>query len=149
MRFMTSDRTAGVLLLLIALAYLSEARSFETGFIADPIGPKAFPFVLGTGLLVLSMVLTVRPGPGTSWPSRRLWWRWVVVIAGLLIYASVLNPLGWVVSTTLLLVALSLLFGGRLSRSLVFALVFSVTSYVVFRWLLALGLPPGAIFGGR
>jgi putative tricarboxylic transport membrane protein len=77
-----------------------------------------------------------------------LWWRWIVVLVSLWIYAAVLIPLGFVVSTTVLLVDLSLLFGGRLSRSLAFALVFSVTSYVVFRWLLALALPPGAIFGG-
>jgi putative tricarboxylic transport membrane protein len=71
------------------------------------------------------------------------------VLVGLLIYAAVLIPLGFVISTTLLLVVLASLFGGRVSRSLPFALTFSTVTYVVFRWLLALGLPPGTIFGGR
>lgn len=147
---MKSDRIAGGFLLLIALLYLLEARSFETDFIADPIGPKAFPFVLGAVLVGLSIGLTVGRGAETSWPSRSLWWRWAVVIATLLIYAAILNPLGFVISTTLLLVTLSLLFGGRFARSLIFAVVFSAATYLVFRWLLALSLPPGTIFfGGR
>jgi putative tricarboxylic transport membrane protein len=146
---MTSDRIAGGVLLPIALLYLFEARSFETGFIADPIGPKAFPFVLGAVLVGLSIGLTVRPGAEASWPPRSLWWRWVVVIVTFLIYATVLNPLGFVISTTMLLVTLSLLFGGRFTRSLIFALVFSAATYLVFRWLSALSLPPGTIFFGE
>ena len=88
---MTSDRIAGGLLSLIALLYLFEARSFETGFIADPIGPKAFPFVLGAVLVGLSIGLAVRPGTEASWPPRSLWWRWVAVTTALLIYAFILN----------------------------------------------------------
>jgi putative tricarboxylic transport membrane protein len=144
-----SDRIAGVFLLSVALLYLFEARSFETGFIADPIGPKAFPFVLGVVLVGLSTGLIVRHGAEVSWPPRSLWWRWTVVTAVLLIYAAVLNPLGFVISTTLLLAVFSLLLGGRLSMSLLFALVFSVTTYLVFRWLLGISLPPGTIFLGK
>ncbi len=146
---MKSDRIAGVFVLLVALMFLLEARSFETGFIADPVGPKAFPFVLGAVLVGLSMGMIVRPGVETSWPPRSLWWRWAVVMAALLVYAGVLNPLGFVISTTLLLAVLSLLFGGRFSVGLIFALVFSTITYLVFRWLLALGLPPGTIFFGQ
>lgn len=145
---MKSDRIAGVFLLLVALVYLLEARSFETGFIADPVGPKAFPVVLGVILVGLSIGLTVRPGSETSWPSQSLWWRWVVMMAALLTYAAILNLLGFVISTTLLLVTLSRLFGGRFSRSLIFGLAFSVAVYLVFRWFLALGLPPGTVFFG-
>jgi putative tricarboxylic transport membrane protein len=141
----TSDRIAGVFLFLVAFLYLLEARSFEVGFIADPIGPKAFPLVLGVSLAGLSIGLTVRPGRETSWPSRGLWWRWGVVMAALLTYAGILDPLGFVLSTTLLLVVLSLLFGGRLSRGLIFALVFSAATYLVFRWLFSLSLPPGTL----
>ena len=133
-------------LLLVALLYLFEARSFETGFIADPIGPKAFPILLGVILVGLSIGLTVRPGSEVSWPSQSLWWRWVVVIAALLTYAAILNLFGFVIATILLLVTLSQLFGGRFSRSLIFGLVFSVVVYLVFRWFLALGLPPGTVF---
>jgi putative tricarboxylic transport membrane protein len=146
---MKSDRIAGGTLLLAAMVYLLEARRFETGFIADPIGPKAFPFVLGVVLVGLGVGLTIHPGTEVSWPSRSQWWRWAVVIAALLIYAAALNPLGFVFSTTLLLAVLALLFGGRPSMSLLFAFVFSFTTYLVFRWLLALDLPPGAIFFGK
>ena len=54
MRALSADRLAGLVLLLVATFYLFEARRFEAGFIADPIGPRAFPYVLGTILWILS-----------------------------------------------------------------------------------------------
>jgi putative tricarboxylic transport membrane protein len=147
---MRTDRVVGSLIFLGACAYLLEARSFETGFIADPIGPRAFPYVLGALLAGLGAWLAIRPATETSWPSRAFWWRATVVVAGLFSYAAVLRPLGFIVSTTCLLVLVSVLFGGRFSRSVVFALAFSVVTFLVFRQLLVLDLPPGTIFfGGR
>jgi putative tricarboxylic transport membrane protein len=63
-------------------------------------------------------------------------------------YASILEYLGFLVSTSLLLVVFSMILGGRLSRSVIVALVFSTASYLVFRQLLAIALPPGRIFFG-
>ena len=145
---MRHDRIAGALLSLGAGLFLFEARSFETGFIADPIGPKAFPYVLGTALLVLSMWLLVRPEADASWPPSGFWWKWGVAAASLFVYAAILRSLGFLLSTTLLLTLFSVLLGGRLVRSAIFGLVFSASVHFVFGRLLALALPPGSVFLG-
>lgn len=146
---MRTDRVTGCALFLAACLYLFEARSFVTGFIADPIGPRAFPYVLGTILAGLAVWLAFRPEAGPSWPSRALW-RPIAVVGALASYAALLVPLGFIISTSGLLVIVSTLFGGRISKSVLFALAFSIITYALFRQLLALGLPPGTIFfGGR
>lgn len=145
---MRHDRIAGAALSLAAVSYLFEARSFETGFIADPIGPKAFPYVLGTLLLLLGVVLVARPGADATWPSPVFWWRWVVATAAFFVYARLLEPLGFVASTSLLVTLFSLLLGGRFLKSVLFALGFSLAVYIVFRHFLTVALPPGSFFFG-
>ena len=42
-----SDRIFGLVVLVVALAYIASATQIETSFLADPVGPKPFPSELG------------------------------------------------------------------------------------------------------
>jgi hypothetical protein len=58
----TGHRISAAAVFVGCLAYGLEAHSFETGFIADPIGPKAFPYVLAALGAALSGVVFLRSG---------------------------------------------------------------------------------------
>jgi len=56
---MFSDRIFGLVVLMAALAFIASATQIQTSFMSDPVGPKAFPMIVGAiaGLLGLSVGL--------------------------------------------------------------------------------------------
>jgi putative tricarboxylic transport membrane protein len=143
-----------IVLAAVAAVYLYLARSFETGFIADPIGPKAFPYGIGI-LAVLSALLLLREAPSPSPTGKReplegpFLLRASLLTAVLLAYAAVLDTIGFIVSTTVVMTALVGLFRGRLLPGLLFGFVSSVLFFAVFTYGLSVPLPFGTVFGGR
>lgn len=57
---MASDRIFGLVALMVALAYVASATQIQTSFLSDPIGPKAFPILVGAVAAICSLVLIVR-----------------------------------------------------------------------------------------
>ncbi len=141
-----SDRIAGVLLLIFASWYGLTARSFNVNFIADPVGPKAFPFILAVFMGLSSLYLIFKPDEGPTWPPFSVWLRIILVVISFVAYAYMLVPLGFILATTLELASLSLIFRGPPLRSLMAALLFSLVMYALFAFGLELGLPTGRIF---
>ena len=141
-----SDRVAGALLVLLAVATAVEAMTFDVAFPTDPLGPKAFP-LLAAGILLAGGVLLIRrPGSEPEWPGRRGWARVVAAGAFLLVYAAVLDVVGFFLGTTILTAALARLLGGPRWRSLAGGAVLAATLYVLFSYLLRLPLPIGSLF---
>jgi putative tricarboxylic transport membrane protein len=144
------DKVAGLLLGAVALGYVFAARGFETGFIADPIGPKAFPYAIGMLALVASGALLVRPKapprPALDAPARL---RALVLAASLALYAVVLDRMGFVLATTLEMAVLVGLFRGSLWKGLLGGLAVSAGFFLVFAYGLSVPLPLGSWFGGR
>lgn len=140
---------AGAILLSFSLLYVVEARGFETGFIADPIGPRAFP--VGIGLLG-SLVGLALFGLGRAAPVEPLdapaRLRASLLALTLFAYALLLEPLGFILSTLLAMTALVTLFHGRLVNGLLFGLLIGVTFFVLFGYGLSLPLPLGRLFAG-
>jgi putative tricarboxylic transport membrane protein len=140
-----TDRIGGLVLLAAAAAIVIEARTFNVGFPTDPLGPKALPLFAG-GLLGLGgLLLVIRPDMGPEWPPRPVWIRLATVLASFTAYAFLLAPLGFLVATTLVVTALSLVFAGPPGRSLASAVILSGVLYLVFVHGLGLSLPLGTL----
>jgi putative tricarboxylic transport membrane protein len=139
----------GAILAAIALLYLVAAREFQTGFIADPIGPRAFPIGIGllTGLVGLSLFFTRKgkPAEPLDAPARL---RSLILAIVLFAYAFLLEPLGFIVSTVLAMTALVALFRGRILQGLTFGLLIGVLVFFLFGYALSLPLPVGRLFTG-
>jgi putative tricarboxylic transport membrane protein len=148
LRSLSADRLAALALLAVAVVYAVEARGFETGFIADPIGPRAFPYVLGMILSVLSLSLLAKPDEESVWPLASFSRQSGLVVVGLLLYAAILTRLGFLLSTCLLSTLVSIVFGGRRWRALAFGVASSLLTYLVFDRVLGLSLPVGTVFAG-
>lgn len=148
MRPVSADRLAALALLAGAAVYAVEARGFETGFIADPIGPRAFPYVLGMILSVLSLSLLAKPDEESVWPLASFSRQSGLVVVGLLLYAALLTRLGFVLSTWLLSTLVSLVLGGRPGKAIALGLASSLLTYLVFDRVLGLSLPVGTVFAG-
>lgn len=141
-----TDRLVGVLLIAVAAGYAWIARGYEAGFFSDPVGPRVFPYLIG-GLLGLSgLWLVIRPDPNPAWLPSSRWLSFVLVLVSLVIYAYLLVPLGFIVSTFLEMSLLSLLFGARWWQATGSALLFSLAVYFLFTEALGVTLPTGRLF---
>lgn len=141
-----TDRVAGAVVALLGLAVGAEATTFDVLFRTDPVGPKALP-LLSAGIFVVSgLVLALRPGRAREWPDRPVLLRMLGAVAAFGLYAFLLEPVGFVVATTLAVGALSMLFGGPWKRSFGAALGLSVVLWYLFVWVLSLPLPLGALW---
>ena len=146
MTWKRTDRVGGLVLLAAAAAIAIEARTFNVKFLTDPLGPKALPLFVASLVGLGGLLLVARPGPEPVWPAGRIWIRLAAVLASFIAYAFLLAPLGFLVSTTLVVTALSLLFAGPPWRSLASAAILSGVMYVVFVHGLGLSLPLGTLF---
>lgn len=141
-----SERIAGAVIVVAAMAAAHVAGHFRVAFLTDPIGPRAFPW-LASGLLLLGGVLMlVRPAESPAWPQATTRTRIVVAVAGFLAYAGLLAPIGFIAATTLLLSVLALVFGGRIGPALTAAALLSVAMWLLFVQALGVPLPIGALF---
>jgi len=141
------ERGAAAVLLVFGLIALEEASRLRFGSLARP-GPGFFPVVLAAAFSLVCAVLLVGPvraRDADAAPLPRLGWPKVVAtMAALFIYALVLEPVGFVAATFVLL----LFFFRALERqrwlvALGSSLATALLTYLVFRVWLNVQLPAG------
>ena len=128
------------------VAVAAEATTFEVAFLTDPVGPKALPYLAAAILLGAGILLAARPGPDPAWPAGSTVVRMGGAVGAFLVYAAVLPALGFWISTTLAVAALSILFGGDMLRSVAAAAALSSVLWYLFVWALRLPLPLGSLW---
>lgn len=154
------DRAQYVLAAVLAavgIYTLVDARGLTVGF-GDPVGPRVFPYVIGTGMVVLAVLLAVATARGdvaegeagedvdlTSPPD------WVTVgklVAVLVLNILFVNLLGWAVTGALLFAGCAWALGSRTHlRDVIVGAVLSVSSWYFFYVGLDVPLPAGILDG--
>jgi putative tricarboxylic transport membrane protein len=144
-------RVLGVGTLALAAAYGMAAASLPRVMFGDPMGPRAFPFILSFflalgGVLILWETRALDPDESdVALPHRRDFVQVAFTLVVAALYAALLTPLGYVVATSIFLAALVLYYDpGHTVRSVVVAIGFSLASYVLFRQL-QVTLPSGIL----
>ncbi len=143
---MIGDRILGVLLLLLAVVYGWEASQFPEPFGgAEAVGPETFPLMLSVILGLSSIYLIVKPDPDQDWPGIKTLLDLAFVLVVLFIFAALLAPLGFVISTTFMVGVLCWRLGARPLQSGVTGVSCAVVVYVLFNFVLELHLPAGIL----
>jgi putative tricarboxylic transport membrane protein len=146
---MASDRVFGLVVLMVALAYIASATQIQSSFLADPVGPRAFPMMIGAVAGISGLVLIVRPDPDPNWPAIRTFGALVVATLVLVIYAFLLKPLGFIVPTTICVAVLSYQISPRIRPALISGVALSIGLFFLFNVALGLSIVgfPEAWFG--
>ena len=154
------DRAQYVLaaaLAAVGIYTVVDARGLTVGF-GDPVGPRVFPYIIGTGMIVLACLLALATARGdvaegeagedidlTSPPD------WITVgklVAVFLLNVLFVNLLGWPVTGALLFAGCAWALGSRtLLRDVLVGAVLSVGSWYFFYVGLDVPLPPGILDG--
>lgn len=139
------DRLLGPLLIAFAAVYALLARGYSVSFLADPLGPRAAPFLLAALLALFGAWLLVRPDPHTDEgppPSRRA----AYAVLAFLAYAALLPWLGFVMTTALFTAGVARLADGPVVRAAGLGVLFAGALYYLFVFALDVPLPIGRAF---
>jgi len=140
-------RIAAVVLLVFSAGFLWEASRYPFGSPGAP-GPGFLPVILGAAFAVLSIVLLVRPGSAPEQvlpPDRAAAVRIVATLVAIAIAIVLLDRLGFLVTGTLLMLALLLVLDRRPILAVVLAPLSVVLVYAVFKVWLRVPLPSGVL----
>lgn len=143
---MSVDRIFGAVLTLAGIAAGLEATTFNVAFLTDPVGPKALPFVVAVVLIVAGTTSLARPRDAVGLPTRAAAWRMAGAVAAFIGYALVMPWIGFFAATSLVVLALALLYRGPLLPSAMAALGLSGVLWLLFVALLSLPLPVGELW---
>lgn len=142
-----TDRIAGALVLVLGLTYLVGSFSLPQAMIGDPNGPRALPVFLAGALVLLGVSLLLARHPDRI--EGPVWGGGIelgLVVLVMFVYAAVLTPLGYLLATTLFMLALLSLYNrGRWFLNAGVAVIFSVSSYYLFHKLLGVYVPAGLV----
>lgn len=154
-----SELGVGLMLFVIGVLVLTDALTMDVDITQrGPVGPKTVPIVVGIGLLIVAVLLSLdvlRGGRGEveggedidlSEPSD---WRTVLLLAGVFLANAVLiGPLGFPISGALLFWGSAYALGSRhLRRDPLIAASLSLVTYFLFNNLLGVPLPGGPLMG--
>lgn len=154
-----ADRVIFVCILVLAGVYFWATSQIPTLEIGDPLGPKAFPRLLGVGLLISAAMLLAemikerKSAPtesGVTTQAQAPEASTYKIVAGAVvatgIYFALFEPLGYAISTSLFLLAMTAFFHkGHMLTNVLTSVLYGFVSYYAFTAWLGVNLPRGVL----
>lgn len=145
-------------LLAVVGAYtLYDATTLNVGF-ADPVGPKVFPYVIGSVGLVLAALLALATlrgsraeaegGEDVDLSQASDWTTVLKLVAVIILTIAVVDVLGWAITGGILFAGSAWSLGSKtLLRDVIVGVVLAVGSWYAFYVGLGVPLSPGILDG--
>jgi putative tricarboxylic transport membrane protein len=137
---MASDRIFGLVVVMVALGYILSATQIPTTFLADPVGSKTFPFLVGGIMVICGIYVMIKPDADPDWPIIRTFGALAITVIVLVGYAYALKPLGFLIPTALAAGILSYQLSPRPMPAVFTGVGLSAGLFVLFKFALGLGL---------
>jgi putative tricarboxylic transport membrane protein len=137
---MKTDRIFGVVVILGALAFIASAYNLPAGNIFDKLGPKAFPIIVGVGLVIAAGFMVLRPDPEPDWPGMGTLGALAFATLVLVAYAYALKPLGFLAPTAIAAGVLSYQISPRRMPAILTGVGLSIGLFIIFKYALGLSL---------
>jgi putative tricarboxylic transport membrane protein len=141
-----AGRIAGLAILVVAIVTAILASGFRVGFLTDPIGPRALPWLASLLLAVGGAMMIARPGSPPASIAAPMRAKVSLAIGAFVMYAIVLPLAGFVLSTAFLMALLARFYGGRWVQGIAAGVIFGGSLWLLFARALGVPLPLGAIF---
>lgn len=154
-------RVGGELVFALLVAGLGAFILLTTGDIYQPpsattVGPRVFPYVVGTGLSVIGVLLVVAVLRGhTGQPeqsedvdseARTSWVTLALLAVVLVVHVNLIVPAGWPIAAAVLFFGCAVTLGERrFVRTALIAVALGVGLHLLFGQLLGVSLPPGPL----
>jgi putative tricarboxylic transport membrane protein len=145
------------LLAALGIYTIIDATSLKVGF-ADPVGPRVFPYIIGSVMVVLAVLLAIATARGDRGekeegedidPDAQPDMTTVLKLVAILVFnIATIDFLGWAITGAILFAGCAWALGSRtLLRDVVIGVVISVASWYFFYSGLDIPLSPGILDG--
>lgn len=138
-----SDRAFGGVGLALAAFYIWAATQIELSFISDPLGPRAFPVLIGLIIALSSVVFLLVPDPEPAWPGARRALEIALSVAVMVAYSVALPEVGFLIATVFAAGFLSWRLGAHPLAAAIAGVAISGGIYLIFKVILGLSLAEG------
>jgi putative tricarboxylic transport membrane protein len=162
-----TDKAIVVCALLLAAGYAWMTEQVTTLQFGDPLGPKAFPRILTAALIVAVALLlgemalskpaskamaapnldnAAQDAPAVPSATRNTGWVVAATVAFTGLYFVSFEPLGFVLSSSVYLLAMTMCFNpGKTVANVLVSLLFPITCYLIFNRVLGVELARGIL----
>lgn len=144
---MNTDRLLGATAIAVAAIMLAFGYGLQAPFAYEPVGPRAFPLLAAALIAICGVILFLKPGEPDQMHQAGPSWAIAALSGSLLGYALLFQPLGFVISTTIFMVPIAMIFGAKWWQGAITGAVLAFSSYLLFDRVLEVVLPVGP-FGG-
>ncbi|NER63052.1 tripartite tricarboxylate transporter TctB family protein [Pseudomonas sp. MAFF212427] len=147
---MILQRLFALTLLAACVALAIMAWPYQAAFSYEPVGPRAYPLLM-LGLMGLALLyMAIRPAPIVRKDDepeldRETLTKIGLCIGLLLVFAATFEPLGFILSSTLIGIPMARLYGGRWLPSTVIVGLMSIALYLLFDRAMDVPLPLGLL----
>jgi putative tricarboxylic transport membrane protein len=137
-----SERFFSLFLLIVGAVYLYFGLKIDVPFAYEPLGPRTFPVLLGSCLLILCLLnLFFHKGASVHLKSNVFKHGFAIVF-----YLLCFQLLGFMLATIITSYAIARLVGCSWMEGLLTGLILAISFYGIFHFLLSVPLPLGSIF---
>lgn len=141
-----SGRVTAAILLAFAAVLAIATSQIEYAFSSDPLGPKAFPFLLSTALAASGLWYYLRPGAADPWPQAEVLRSALSLIAVTAMAVGLMDFIGFLPSAFLVSGWAAYLFGAAAAGAVGIGAIQAVFWFVLFKYGLGTYLPSGSLF---
>ncbi len=162
---MKAEKIASLTFTAISIAYIAGAFMIKEPPLRQQLGPEAFPFIIGTLMLVLSLIYVYQQFRATPQKDTKEEEERAAIIGAdekvegkidtkvvgtmlalMLFYALAFEAIGFPLVTFIVFVAgVFILDRSHLKRDILIALIASFGIYMLFRYVLRVNLPAGVL----
>lgn len=143
------ERIAGLTLILLGITVMIYSMTaLSLGTIKHP-GPGFFPMLCGLCIVVFSLAWLIPlwkhkdEDPQPFW-GKGEWVRPTMAVAAIALYASIMDELGYLISTLVFILLWQFIIEReKWLRAVIISLACTATMYVLFQYLLSVPLPEG------
>lgn len=140
-----SDRIVAVMLLALALLFGIQAWSYVPIGFTDHLGARVFPLAVALFMIPLTLVLFFGRHMAGVWPSARAWRVVIMSMSVLVVYALVIEYVGFIIATMGVFIVYGKLYGTRWWKTIVSGFISALVLYALFVWALDMYLPLGPL----
>jgi len=143
-RAVRSSRIAAAIVLAFSVILAISASQIEYAFSSDPLGPRAFPYLLAAALAICGIWYFLSPGEAEPWPRSDVMRSALILIAVTTGAVALMDKIGFLPAAFIMCGCAAYLFGAAPLTAVGVGAAQAVFWFVLFKYALGTYLPSGS-----